>query len=406
MIEIHAGPAAEPVGTGRPPAVAQSPEQPSWALAMWRGFRNRCPHCGEGRLFHRFLKVRHSCEACGTELHHHRADDLPPYLVIFVVGHLAGIGILESEMRLDVPLWFQMTFWPGLASSPRCSCSSRPKGRWSGCNTPLACTAFPRYAAPGPGRRIVRAGTRRRRGMAAGPTDGAPAPERKARPLRIRNAATLIILDRSGDQPKVLMGKRHAGHKFMPGCSCSRAGGSSSATARCRSPAPSTTGPNRRSPRRSTRRCSISAGPGARGHPRDLRGDRADDRLPRLRPARDHAARRLERVSRGRGDAGPRTAPVRRPGDHAAVPAQALRHPVLRRRPRGGGGRDPRHRRPRFRADRARLGRSRGGAPAGPAAHHGNRARRAGGAARGGFGPMLPVPFFQDVDGEHTREEL
>ncbi len=115
MIEIHAGPAAEPVGTGRPPAVAQSPEQPSWALAMWRGFRNRCPHCGEGRLFHRFLKVRHSCEACGTELHHHRADDLPPYLVIFVVGHLAGIGILESEMRLDVPLWFQMTFWPGLA---------------------------------------------------------------------------------------------------------------------------------------------------------------------------------------------------------------------------------------------------------------------------------------------------
>ncbi|MFH6781301.1 MULTISPECIES: NUDIX hydrolase [Methylobacterium] len=56
--------------------------------------------------------------------------------------------------------------------------------------------------------------------MAAGPTDGttAPAaPERKARPLRIRNAATLIILDRTGDAPKVLMGRRHAGHKFMPG---------------------------------------------------------------------------------------------------------------------------------------------------------------------------------------------
>ncbi|MET7241931.1 DUF983 domain-containing protein [Methylobacterium sp. EM32] len=107
MIEIHAGPAAEPA--------APSGTAPSWALAMWRGFRNRCPHCGEGRLFGRFLKVRETCEACGTELHHHRADDLPPYLVIFVVGHLAGIGILETEMRLDVPLWFQMTFWPGLA---------------------------------------------------------------------------------------------------------------------------------------------------------------------------------------------------------------------------------------------------------------------------------------------------
>ncbi len=111
MIEIHAGRAAEPA----PPTGIQPAIQPSWALALWRGFRNRCPHCGEGRLFHRFLKVRETCEACGTELHHHRADDLPPYLVIFVVGHLAGVGILETEMRLDVPLWFQMTFWPGLA---------------------------------------------------------------------------------------------------------------------------------------------------------------------------------------------------------------------------------------------------------------------------------------------------
>jgi 8-oxo-dGTP pyrophosphatase MutT (NUDIX family) len=33
----------------------------------------------------------------------------------------------------------------------------------------------------------------------------------------IRDAATLIILDRSEGPPKVLMGKRHAGHKFMPG---------------------------------------------------------------------------------------------------------------------------------------------------------------------------------------------
>ena len=35
--------------------------------------------------------------------------------------------------------------------------------------------------------------------------------------LRPRDAATLILIDRSGAVPKVLLGKRHARHKFMPG---------------------------------------------------------------------------------------------------------------------------------------------------------------------------------------------
>jgi 8-oxo-dGTP pyrophosphatase MutT (NUDIX family) len=34
---------------------------------------------------------------------------------------------------------------------------------------------------------------------------------------RPRDAATMIIIDRSGKKPTVLMGKRHEGHKFMPG---------------------------------------------------------------------------------------------------------------------------------------------------------------------------------------------
>lgn len=35
--------------------------------------------------------------------------------------------------------------------------------------------------------------------------------------LKPKDAATLILIDRSGKQPRVLMGKRHHGHKFMPG---------------------------------------------------------------------------------------------------------------------------------------------------------------------------------------------
>ena len=43
--------------------------------------------------------------------------------------------------------------------------------------------------------------------------------ERKANlpTLRPADASTLIIIDRKGKHPKVLMGKRHMGHKFMPG---------------------------------------------------------------------------------------------------------------------------------------------------------------------------------------------
>ncbi|RBP13775.1 NUDIX domain-containing protein [Roseiarcus fermentans] len=37
------------------------------------------------------------------------------------------------------------------------------------------------------------------------------------RGLRPRDAATLIIVDSEGSEPKVLMGRRHDGHAFMPG---------------------------------------------------------------------------------------------------------------------------------------------------------------------------------------------
>jgi len=82
--------------------------------AMARGFVNRCPHCGEGRVFGRFLKVRPECELCGLQMHEHRADDLPPYLVIFLVGHIVGYLVLEIEMGYDLPLWVSITLWPAL----------------------------------------------------------------------------------------------------------------------------------------------------------------------------------------------------------------------------------------------------------------------------------------------------
>ena len=56
--------------------------------AVWRGWGQRCPACGEAAIFDAYLHVRDVCPACGTELHHHRADDGPAYMTILIVGHL------------------------------------------------------------------------------------------------------------------------------------------------------------------------------------------------------------------------------------------------------------------------------------------------------------------------------
>jgi uncharacterized protein (DUF983 family) len=81
------------------------------AKAMWRGFLGRCPHCGEGKLFARFLKVSDRCASCGEELFHQRADDFPAYLVIALVGHAVVPAVLAVEMAYSPPLALQFLIW-------------------------------------------------------------------------------------------------------------------------------------------------------------------------------------------------------------------------------------------------------------------------------------------------------
>ena len=74
--------------------------------AMKRGFRGRCPRCGEGKLFRAFLKTADNCATCGLDFTPHRADDLPAYLVIVIVGHIVVPTILwiETDYAPSVPL--------------------------------------------------------------------------------------------------------------------------------------------------------------------------------------------------------------------------------------------------------------------------------------------------------------
>lgn len=83
----------------------------SLAKSMWKGFLGRCPHCGEGKLFGRFLKVADSCDSCHEEYHHHRADDLPAYLVIVVVGHIVVGGVMGMENIWPLSTWQHLAIW-------------------------------------------------------------------------------------------------------------------------------------------------------------------------------------------------------------------------------------------------------------------------------------------------------
>jgi uncharacterized protein (DUF983 family) len=79
--------------------------------AMKRGFRGRCPRCGQGKLFRAFLKVDNNCSVCGLDFTPHRADDLPAYLVIVIVGHLVVPTALMIETNYSPPVALQLAIY-------------------------------------------------------------------------------------------------------------------------------------------------------------------------------------------------------------------------------------------------------------------------------------------------------
>ncbi|HWA63086.1 MAG TPA: DUF983 domain-containing protein [Caulobacteraceae bacterium] len=77
------------------------PTTRSVLLGMRRGAVMRCPNCGQGKLYRKYLKVQ-ACPACGNDNARYPADDLPPYATILIVGHLV-VG----------PLLFFPWIWEG-----------------------------------------------------------------------------------------------------------------------------------------------------------------------------------------------------------------------------------------------------------------------------------------------------
>lgn len=94
-------------------AVGEEPvavERSLWR-SIGRGFLCRCPNCGKGKLFRGYLTAVDNCAVCDEEFRYHRADDLPPYLTVFVVGHIVVALFMGAEQMADLSLLTHLAIW-------------------------------------------------------------------------------------------------------------------------------------------------------------------------------------------------------------------------------------------------------------------------------------------------------
>lgn len=71
---------------------------------IFRGLGGKCPNCGDGSLFRRYLKVDPACAACGHDLAQYPADDGPAYFTILVLGHLVVAPLLLFPFIWTAPV--------------------------------------------------------------------------------------------------------------------------------------------------------------------------------------------------------------------------------------------------------------------------------------------------------------
>ncbi|HID66906.1 MAG TPA: DUF983 domain-containing protein [Roseibacterium sp.] len=89
-------------------------ERPTWP-AVRKGLAHRCPSCGKGALYEKYLTLRKECDVCGLDLSRARADDGPAYLSILVTAHVMGMSqLLVFELYQPGPWVMAVSFGIGV----------------------------------------------------------------------------------------------------------------------------------------------------------------------------------------------------------------------------------------------------------------------------------------------------
>ena len=109
--------------------------------SILRGLKGRCPHCGEGAIFHRYLKVSDHCPKCGHELARYPADDGPAYVTILLVGHMVVAPLLIFPIIWRSPAIYSVPIVLGALSVLTLTLLPVIKGGWIGLMYALGATA-------------------------------------------------------------------------------------------------------------------------------------------------------------------------------------------------------------------------------------------------------------------------
>jgi len=100
--------------------------------SVFRGLKWRCPACGEGKLFWRYLKVSERCAKCDHELARYPADDGPAYVTILLIGHLIVAPLLLFPIIWRSPAVYSVPIVLGGMAMLTLTALPLVKGAWIG----------------------------------------------------------------------------------------------------------------------------------------------------------------------------------------------------------------------------------------------------------------------------------
>ena len=107
-------------------------EEVTLRKAAERGILGRCPCCGKGKLFQRFLKQVDACLDCGAKFAGLRADDAAPWATIILVGHVFLPMVFLVDLTRIMPLWAELTLWSAILTLLSVAVLPRAKGMMLG----------------------------------------------------------------------------------------------------------------------------------------------------------------------------------------------------------------------------------------------------------------------------------